>query len=151
MLTVYDHVKLFKRKYNGGIAWRLKKHSKVIDGHLNPQEKVIYAFPGQANDNPFDWCSTCVVAITTKRILIAQKRLLWGYFLTSITPDLYNDLSLYSGLIWGKLNLDTVKEIVTISNLPKSSLDEIETHISEYMMEKKKEFKTREMNNEKNN
>lgn len=150
MATVYEHIKLFKRKYKGGIAWRLKKHSKVIDQHLNPQETVIYAFPGQKNDNPFDWFTSCVVAITSKRILIGQKRVLWGYFLTSITPDLYNDLSLYSGLLWGKLNLDTVKEILTISNLPKASLDEIETNISEYMMEKKKEFKTREMNNEKN-
>lgn len=151
MATVYDHVKLFKQKYSGGISWRLKKHSKVIEQHLNPSESVIYAFPGQKNDNPFDWVSTCVVAITSKRILIAQKRVVWGYFLTSITPDLYNDLSIYAGLFWGKLNLDTVKEIVTISNLPKKSLDEIETHISEYMMEKKKEFKTREINNEKNN
>lgn len=148
MATIYDHIKLFKKKYKGGIAWRLKKHAKVIEQHLNPKETIIYAFAGQKNDNPFDWCTSCVVAMTNKRILIGQKRFVWGYFLTSITPDLYNDLSIYSGLLWGKLQLDTVKEVVTISNLPKSSLDEIETQISEFMMEQKKKYKDRDGKNE---
>ncbi len=33
--------------------------------------------------------------------------------------------------------IDTVKEEVTISNLPKSGLDDIETNITEMMMEEK--------------
>ena len=141
MATVYDHVKLFKKKHKGGITWwRLKKHSEVVQNHLNPKETVIYAFPGQKNDNPFDFFSTCVVAITSKRILIGQKRVLWGYFLSSITPDLYNDLKVYSGLFCGNIKIDTVKEVVTISNLAKSSLDEIETQISEFMMNKKEKL-----------
>ena len=31
---------------------------------------------------------------------------------SSITPDLFNDLSVYEGLIWGKVDIDTVKEEV---------------------------------------
>lgn len=152
MVTVYDHIKLFKKKHKGGIYWwRLKKHSQIIENHLNPNETVIYAFPGQKNDNPFDWFSTCIVAITSKRILIGQKRVLWGYFLNSITPDLYNDLEVYSGLIWGKIKIDTIKEVITLSNLSKSSLDEIETQISEYMMDKKGKLKNNELSKEKNN
>lgn len=152
MATVYEHVKLFKKKHKGGITWwRLKKHSEVIQNHLNPKETVIYAFPGQKNDNPFDWFSTCVVAVTSKRILIGQKRLLWGYFLNSVTPDLYNDLEVYSGLIWGKIQIDTIKEVITLSNLSKSSLDEIETQISEYMMEKKAKLNKKELEDEKDN
>lgn len=151
MATVYEHIKLFKKKHKGGITWwRLKKHSEVIQKHLNPNETIIYAFPGQKNDNPFDWFSTCVVAVTSKRILIGQKRVLWGYFLNSITPDLYNDLVVYSGLIWGKIEIDTMKEVVVLTNLAKSSLDEIETQISEYMMEKKSKLLKKDAEDEEN-
>lgn len=144
MTTVYDHIKLFKKKHPGGITWwRLKKHCEVIENHLNPKEIVLFAFAGQKNNNPFDWFSTAVVAITNKRIVIGQKRVAWGYFFNSITPDLYNDMKVYSGLLWGKINIDTMKEVVVISNLAKSSLDDIETNISEYMMEQKKQYATK--------
>lgn len=144
MATVYDHIKIYKKKHPGGITWwRLKKHSDVIEKHLNPGEVVIYAFAGQKNNNPFDWFSTAVVAITNKRLLIGQKRVVWGYFYNSITPDLYNDMQVYSGLFWGKVSIDTVKETVVITNLAKSALDEIETQISEYMMEQKKKYNSK--------
>ena len=140
-MHVYDMVKLYKKKFPGGVTWwRLKKHAKVVEQHLNPGEVVTYAFAGQKNDRFYDLSSTCVVALTNKRILIGQKRVLWGYFLSSITPDLYNDMQVYQGLIWGKVTIDTVKEEVVISNLAKDSLREIETQISEFMMEEKKKY-----------
>ena len=86
--------------------------------------------------------------MTNKRILIGQKRILWGYLLSSITPDLYNDMQVFEGLIWGKVTIDTIKEVVVISNLDKNSLPEIETHISEYMMDAKKHYKINERSNE---
>ena len=97
------------------------------------------------NDKFYDIFQTCVVVLTNKRILIGQKRVVWGYFLSSITPDLYNDLFVYQGLIWGQIKIDTVKEEVTISNLPKSGLDEIETNITEMMMSEKQKYIPREM------
>ena len=84
------------------------------------------------------------MVITNKRILLGHKRLVWGSFLNTITPDLYNDMQVYKGLLWGKITIDTVKEQVVLTNLPKNSLDEIETNISEFMMEAKKNY-----NNEK--
>ena len=141
MGQVYDHVKLYKKKFPGGVTWwRLKKHSAVIEEHINPGETVQYAFAGQKNDKWYDVTSTAVIAITNKRILIGQKRVVWGYFLNSITPDLYNDMQVYSGLIWGKVTIDTIKEEVVITNLAKDSLREIETEISEFMMEEKKKY-----------
>ena len=44
------------------------------------------------------------------------------------------------GIIWGKITIDTVKEEVIITNLSKKSLPEIETSISEFMMEEKKKY-----------
>ena len=141
---VYALVKEFLRKYPGTIAWRIKKHCQVIDKHLNPGEKVLYAFAGQKNDKWYDIISTHVFVVTNKRLMIATKRVVFGYFLYSLTPDMFNDLSVYSGLLFGRIQIDTVKETVDITNLSKLSLDDIETKVTEYMMKKKKKYKPRE-------
>lgn len=139
---VYEKVREFKDKYPMTVAWRLKSHCKIIDLHLNPDEEVEYAFTAQKNDNPFDIITTAVVVLTNKRILIGQKRLLFGYFYSAITPDMFNDLSLKMGLIWGKVYIDTVKEIIKLSNLQREALPEIETAVTEYMMREKQKYRT---------
>lgn len=138
MGIVYNMIGKFRNTHRGGIAWRLKQHCKVIERHLNPGEEVLYAFCGQKNMGAFEWFDTYVAVITTKRMLFAHKSLFWGYVLSSVTPDMYNDLQIFQGLVWGKIIIDTVKEKILLTNLPKNSLDEIETQISEFMMEQKK-------------
>lgn len=140
MNEVYKKVKEFKQKYSSTVAWRLKAHCKVIEKHLNPGETVNYVFASQKNYNSLDLFSTYVVALTNKRILLAQKRVLFGYTFLAITPDMFNDLTVNSGLIWGKVYIDTIKETVILSNISKSALDEIETMVTEYMMEEKKKY-----------
>jgi hypothetical protein len=127
------------------IAWRLKSHAKVIDKHLNSGEKILYVFPGQKSDNPFSMCNTYIFAFTNKRIILATKGLLFGYFFKSITPDMYNDLTVNKGMIWGSVTIDTIKEVIHISNVDVKALDEIETNISEIMIKHRKEY----ANNEK--
>lgn len=139
-MNVYEQLKKFKDKYPMTISWRLKKHAKVVEKHLNPGEKVLYAFAAQKNNNPLDIITTYAVIITNKRVLLASKRVIFGYLITTITPDMFNDLTVKMGLIWGKVILDTVKEVVTLSNIQKEALDEIETNISEYMLEEKKKY-----------
>ena len=136
----YEFVKEFKKKYPLTIAFRLKKHCKIIERHLNPDERVIYAFPAQKNASSFEIFYTNVVALTNKRILIATKRVLWGYFFVTITPDMFNDLTIRKGLLFGSVIIDTLNERVTLSNIDPNALDEIETIISEYMMEEKKKY-----------
>lgn len=140
MNPVYDKVLQYVHKYHGGVAWRLKTHSHVVELHLNPGEEVIYAFPGQKNDNFWAMFSTCVVCLTNHRILIGQKHLIFGYSLTSITPDLFNDMEVYQGLIWGKVTIDTIKEVVILTNLDKHSLPDIETNITQFMMKEKEKY-----------
>lgn len=139
-MTCYELAKKFKNQFPSTIAWRIFQNSKVIDEHVNPDEEVTYAFVGQKNESPFDIFQTCAVAITNKRMLIGQKRVLYGYALNSITPDLYNDMQIYQGLIWGKIVIDTIKEKIIISNLSKDSLVELETVISSFMMDEKKKY-----------
>ena len=136
--TVLGCVLEFKKRYPSTVMWRIRKHCKVIDKHLNPKEKVLYAFAGQMNDSSSDIIDTAVLCVTSDRIMIAQDQILYGYTLNSITPEMYNDLQVHSGIFWGKIIIDTVKEVIVFSNLSKKSLDEIETIISMYMMEAKK-------------
>lgn len=140
MGIVYDKLKDFKDKYSSTVAWRLKAHSKVIEKYLNPGEEVTFAFPAQKGPSSLDIFSTFVVVLTNKRILLAQKRLLFGYTYLAITPDMFNDLTVSSGIIWGKLYIDTVKETVILSNIAKSGMDDIETQITEYMIAEKQKY-----------
>ena len=139
-MNVYEQAKSFKRKYPGTVAFRIKKHSSVIEKHLNPGEKVLYVFCGQKNMKSYMMINSCVIALTNKRIMIGQKRLLWGYFFTTITPDLYNDLKVTKNLIWSDIEIDTVKENVYLSNIHPDAAVEIETTITEFMMKEKRHY-----------
>ena len=139
--VVYEKVKEFKRKYPMTLAWRLRAHSKVIEQHLNPDEEVLYAFAAQKNNNPLDIITSYAVVLTNRRIMLGQKRLLFGYFFTAITPDMFNDLKVEMGIIWGKISIDTVKEVVYLSNIQRGALPVIETAITDYMMKDKRKMK----------
>lgn len=140
MSRVYTKLKEFKEKYPSTVAWRLKAHSKVVEKHLNPGEEVQFVFAAQKGPASMDIFSTFIVVLTNKRILLAQKRVLFGYTFLAITPDMFNDLTVNTGIIWGKIYIDTVKETVILSNISKSAIDDIETQITEYMMEEKKKY-----------
>lgn len=137
---MYNEVLKFKKKYHSTIAFRLKEHCKVLEKHLNPGEKVIYIFAGQKNAHSIAIPNTFVIALTSERLVFARKRLFFGYFFYAITPDMFNDLKVNSGILWGKIMIDTVKEFAVISNLSKDSLSEIETKITQYMMNEKKKY-----------
>lgn len=143
MGEVYRRALKFKKLHPSTIGWRIKQNASIVEKHLNPDEKVLYVFVAQKNDNPLDVLSTAVIALTDKRILIGRKRVVFGYFLDSVTPDLFNDLKVKGGLIWGKVYIDTVKEFITLSNIGVEALPEIETEISRYMMEMKKAYYSR--------
>lgn len=140
MSKCYEMVKRFREKYPSTVAFIIAKHCEVIDRHLNPGEEVIYAFAAQKNDTFFQIFNTNVVALTNKRIMIATKRVIWGYFFVSITPDMFNDLTIYRGILWGNVTIDTIKEEVILSNISPKALPEIESIITEYMMEEKKKY-----------
>ena len=119
--SIYEMALDFKAKYPNTVAWRLKKNSEIVQRHLNPDEKPLYVFAAQKNDNPLDFIETCVVTLTNQRILIEIG-------------------NVKSGIFWGKIYIDTIKEFVTLSNISKSALTEIETKITSFMMCEKKKY-----------
>ena len=148
MASTYEIVKNFKNKYPSTICWRIKKHSKLVDENLYPDEVVNYAFAAQNNTSHGSIFDTAVLAITNKRLIIAQDYILFGYDLNSITPDLYNDMQVHAGIIWGMITIDTMKETIYFSNLSKQALPEIQKEITSYMMEAKTKYYKKEKNKE---
>lgn len=140
MGKVYDALIEHKKKFGGTISWRLKAHAKVIEKHLNPGEEILYAFSCQKGYSSFEIFNTFAVVLTNKRLLVAQKRLFFGYIFLAITPEMFNDVTVKTGIIWAKLHIDTIKEEVVLSNLSKRGITEIETKITDYMMEEKKKY-----------
>ena len=133
MGKIYDQVAMFKAKYPGTITWwRLKKHAKVIEEHINPDEEPLFSFAGQKTHETWDFFSTAVLTVTNKRIIVGQDHILTGYTLNSVTPDMYNDLEVYAGIIWGGVTIDTIKEKIVFTNIDKKALGEIETQISSH-------------------
>ena len=79
--TVLGCVLEFKKRYPSTIMWRVKKHCAVVEKHLNPGEKVLYAFAAQMNDNATNIFDTAVLCVTSDRLLIGQDQILYGYTL----------------------------------------------------------------------
>lgn len=136
--SVYKMVSKFKQKYPWTIAIRLRKHSAVIENFLDKDEFVYYTFCGQRNDSNSLLFDSCVVALTNKRIIVGQKRALFGYYVLNISTKLFNDLTISTSMLFGRIEIDTVKETVYISNIQKSALDEIETMVHKIVLENKK-------------
>ena len=80
-MKVYKMVSRFKKKYPWTIVFRLRRHADVVEHILDKDEEVYYTFCGQRNDTHTMLFDSCVVALTNKRIIIGEKRLLFGYYL----------------------------------------------------------------------
>lgn len=140
MNSVVEKALEFKKKYHLTIAWRVKKNASVIDKHLNPGEEVLYVFAGQRQLYRHDIFHTAVIALTNKRIIVGRKRVLFGYFIDTITPDMFNDFNIKVGLLFGRVIIDTIKEKVMIADISAKAMPEVETALSETMIMLKKEY-----------
>lgn len=99
--------------------WGLK-HFGIIEKNLQPNEEVLMTFIGLHNyismtkhENNFAY------ALTDKRLIFAQKKLLVGEIIKSISLDFINDVTLEtatgSGLLMNAiLTFDTMKETFNV-------------------------------------
>ena len=107
--SIYEKAKEFKRKYPLTVAFRIKAHAKVASKFIGDDEEVKYVFLGQKNSNSYEIINTNIIILTDKRLVVATKRLVFGYFLRVITPDMFNDLTIKQGILWVKLIIYTIK------------------------------------------
>ena len=135
--TVLESCKEFMKEYPMTMAWRIKKHCKVISEHINSDEVVLYTFAGQKNTNWSAPFSTAVVVFTNKRMIVARSLFFGRSLYSSITPDMLNDFSIREHVIFGTVEIDTVKEHFTINCLRKKALPKIEEALSKYLLDEK--------------
>ena len=116
---MYDYC--IENNFGQGISkrWGLK-HFEIIENNLQPDEKVLMTFIGLHNyisiskhENNFAY------ALTDKRLIFAQKKLLVGEIIKSISLDFINDVTLEtatgSGLLMNAiLTFDTMKETFNV-------------------------------------
>ena len=97
--------------YGSGVnqTWGIK-HFRLIENSLMNNEEVLMTFIGLHNyismskhDNNFAY------AITNKRIIMAQKKLIGENFQT-VSLDNINDITFSSGITFGILTIDSIKE-----------------------------------------
>lgn len=141
---IYLMAKEFKRKYPKTLAFRLKAHAKVASKFIGEDEEVKYVFVAQKNFKSYEIFNTNIIVLTDKRLIVATKRLIFGYFYRVITPDMFNDLTIKTNIIWGKVIIDTIKEKVILSNIDPNALPEIEENVANVMMEEKQKYIQRE-------
>lgn len=135
--TVYESCKKFKKKYPFTVAWRLKKHCSVVENHINDDEVILYSFTGQKNSGLLQPFFTTVIVFTNKRMLLGRKRYLGRYYYISITPDMLNDFEIITNLIYGSVEIDTVKEYFSINCIDKRAMKDIEDALSKYLVNEK--------------
>lgn len=137
---VYNSCRDFLKKYPKTIAWNVRRHAKVVEQHINDDEVVLFTFAGQKDTNwtmPF---YTTIIVFTNKRMLLGRKRSFGRYFYTSITPDMLNDFEIRTNILFGVVEIDTVKEHFTIGCLDKRSLSRIEDALSKYLVDEKLKY-----------
>lgn len=134
---VYENCRNFLKKYPLTIAWRIKQHSKVLQKHINEDEVVLYTFAGQKDTMLIQPFFTTVIVLTNKRMLLARKKYLGRYYYSSITPDMLNDFEIRGGIIFGSIEIDTIKEHFSIGGISKGALPEIEDAVSKYLINEK--------------
>lgn len=145
---IYEKAREFKRRYPMTVAFRLKAHAKVAAEFIGDDEEIKYVFVAQKNYKSYEIVNTNIVILTNKRLVVITKRLIFGYFLNMITPDMFNDLTIKKGVIWGKVIIDTVKEKVILSNIDPNALSEIDDNITMVMIEEKKKYLKKESEKE---
>lgn len=93
--------------------WSLK-HFLIIEDALQKDEDVIMSFIGLHNYiSPTKHDNNFAYAITNKRILMAQQKMI-GQVFQSVLIDNLNDITMSTSMFWGIITVDTIKETFNV-------------------------------------
>lgn len=111
-----------------------EKQFRLIEYSLGKDEEVLMCFIGmhssqsmKTNDKNFAY------AITNKRIIMAQKRIIGEAFQT-VTINNLNDVTLVTGIVLGTITIDTIKEKFNVT-LDKNVAKRINDKIHDLLLE----------------
>jgi len=122
-----------RRKFAQGQSekWALK-HFGLIEENLSSDEDVLMCFIGLHNYiSPTRHNNNFAYAITEKRIIVAQKRII-GEELQTIFVENINDILFSMGMAVGVITIDTIKEKFNVA-LDKSGAANINSEIHDLL------------------
>lgn len=119
----------------GIVGWG-KKHFKVLEHSLASDENATICFVAISETDSSSGFHA--YAITNKRILCAQKRLIAGESVKSVNLDNLNDITFRTDLYHGYLELDTFKERMSLRFPEKADAKRLYALINEYFSDFKK-------------
>lgn len=97
--------------------WALK-HFAIIEKALSNDEKVLMCFIGLHNYiSPTKHDQNYAYAVTSKRIMMAQQRVVGQNFQSIMLSNL-NDVSMRTGIVFGTITIDTIKEKFNVGVAP---------------------------------
>lgn len=106
---MYEFCKYYEMGFNASKGWALK-HFSMIERELRQTETVLSVFMGIYNYvSPTKHGNNAAYAITTERIIIAQKNLI-GEEISSIELTRVNDIKLKTGMMGGTVTFDAMTE-----------------------------------------
>ena len=90
------------------------KHFSLIEQALSQDEDVLMCFIGLHNYiSATKHDSNFAYAITNKRIIMAQQKVI-GQNFQSVSIENVNDVTLQTGMIFGTITIDTIKETFNV-------------------------------------
>ncbi len=111
---LYDYAKSHGLCREVSQNWTIK-HFQLISDALAPDERVLTAFCGLHNyKSASQHDSTFAYAVTNKRFILAQKKLIGSVFQT-ISLQNVNDITMNKKLLVHTLTIDTIKETFNIA------------------------------------
>nr|WP_279325660.1 PH domain-containing protein [Clostridium tertium] len=114
-------------------SWALK-HFQLIEKSLGSDEEILMCFIGLHNyisSSKHD--SNFAYAVTNKRIIMAQKKML-GEIIQTVSLKNVNDITMTTGAITGIITIDTVKETFNVA-INKSAARNINDKIHELILD----------------
>lgn len=112
------------------------KHFVLVEQALMADEVVQMCFIGLHNYiNNTQHNSNFAYAITNKRIIMAQQKVI-GNTVQIVSLEHVNDITLSSGILFGVITIDTIKEKFNVA-LDKVSAGNIHKRIQEYLINSK--------------
>lgn len=112
MGRVYEKLMLFKNRYPHTLTSRLYAHATVAENSLADKEEVLYASCGF--DELF---RTIIFVVTDKRVLVARKKLVYGYYCTSIDKEKICQINTSKGMFLTNVSIRTLTETFGSVNL----------------------------------
>ncbi|GAA0085884.1 hypothetical protein UT300007_23230 [Clostridium sp. CTA-7] len=113
-------------------SWALK-HFQLIENSLSSDEEILMCFIGLHNYVNGKHDSNFAYAVTNKRIVMAQKKMV-GEIIQTVSLKNLNDITMTTGAITGIITIDTVKETFNVE-VNKSAARNINDKIHELLLE----------------